>query len=673
MTEVSPLTPQKSSAAEHKNGHRLVWLLLLSGILLLLGWLGWKAWRTYEAASSLLARQEQAQQLLSGGAQSLDPQAAEALLAGLRQDVSALQRETGFALPLLPLFRDLPGIGPAAVALPALLEMGDAGTEAAVYGFRGLRPALEQRQAGDAPDLAFLLSALDGTRPDLARTAVALDRVTAARTKITNADQLPGQVQRLIALTDEWLPVAQDGLRAALVLPELAGAHGPRRYLILAQNQDELRPSGGFISGAGLLQIDNGRVTYLDFQDANKIDAWEIKDGFGGALTKPYADAPQAMLDFQFLDLFLFRDANYWPDFRASGQKAIDLYAYGREVPPPDGAIAIDQDFLRLLLSAIGPVQLPDTGETINSGNVLASLREAWTLQDGVAERKAFLGPFAAAIMQKLMAGSGDMDPVALARAMIQALDQKHLQIYVRDPQAATMMAANGWDGRLQPPLDHDALMVVDTNVGYNKANLFIDRDVNYAVQLDANGGGLADLTVTHRHLGPVSGEPCIQGTLEEYIAGSDYDALADKCYWNYLRVYAPEGSTLISGPEHMIPGQSWFGGYDWSEPAASLAELPGFTTFASWMLLPRGADLSSEFQYQLPQTVTRSTAEGAEYALQLYKQAGVQPHRVQASITLPPGTALLDASPAPTAREGNTYTFSLELDRDQLVRLVYK
>lgn len=676
MTKVPTLSDETFATEKSSSGRWLVWLLLVSGLLLLFGWLGWKVWRVSQTATALLSREDQARALLSDGPANVDPDAAEALVLGLRGDVLALQQEAGFLLPLLPLLRDVQGVGALADNGPALLALADAGTEAAVYGVRGLKPVLAQWQAAEAQgglDLPALLGTLEAAQPDLARTSLALQRVAETRAQISSEEALPAQLRELLALTDEWLPLAQDGLRAAVVLPQLAGTDGPQRYLILAQNEDELRPGGGFISGAGLLQVENGRITALDFQDANKIDAWSVDGGFAGTLTKPYADAPAPMQAFMLLDLFLFRDANYWPDFRASGQKAMDLYAYGRDVPPLDGAIALDQAFLRLLLQGTGPVTLGDSGEVITSKNVDKVLQEAWTLQDGASERKAFLGPFATAILGTLLGGGGDLDLPSLVQAVTQGLEEKHLQVYVRDPQAATMLAANGWDGRVPPPLDHDALLVVDMNMGYNKANVFIDRDLDYAVTLDAEGGALADLIVTHRHTGQETGEACWQGTLDEYIARADYGALTNKCYWNYMRVYAPQGSELLSGPQHLIPGDTWFGGSDWSPETAVLAELPGFTTFASWMLVPRGGEVRSAFQYRLPASITQQTAEGRVYALHLIKQAGLDRYPVSVAVTLPPDAALLEANPAPTARDGSTYYFTLELSADTMIRLLYR
>ncbi len=662
-------TPSKNRLGQ------LALLLFLTAVLLLLSWLGWKAWRLYQSGSSLLARQGQFEALSATEWQAIDADEAEALLLGLNADLDDVQAEIAFLLPILPALSSLPQIGPLAAAAPHLLTMADAGVEAAAYGLRAMKPALREMQTADGQGAAlpiFLNTIADG-QADLAKTSQLLDRAAAARAEISDIEALPWRVRTLIEKGDEWLPLGQDFARFSLVLPRLMGFDEAKRYLIIAQNQDELRPTGGFISGAGYLEIEDGEIKTIDFLDANLVDAWDPELGFGTSLSKPYGPSPLPLEEFMQLDLFLFRDANFWPDFAVSGQKAMDFYAYGRDVAPLDGAIAIDQQFLELLLSAIGPVQIPDGGETINSSNVITSLQDAWTLQDGVSERKAFLGPFAAAILMRVNEGFGEVDPLYLLHQINQSLAQKNLQVYSRDPQIAAMLAANNWDGRLKSGSYGDTLLTVDTNMGYNKANFYIDREVEYAVTLAGEGMSDAVLKISHIHRGEASDEACWQGVQEEYIAGASYLALTDKCYWNYLRVYVPEGSELRSGPDHLIPGQTWYGGYDWQRETETLSELPGFTTFASWMLVPRGEEVRSEFQYRLPESIIRAQEGDKLYTLNLLKQAGVPAYPVQAAITLPPGSTLIEAAPDPIAVDENTYYFTVDLDRDKSIALAYR
>jgi hypothetical protein len=208
--------------------------------------------------------------------------------------------------------------------------------------------------------------------------------------------------------------------------------------------------------------------------------------------------------------------------------------------------------------------------------------------------------------------------------------------------------------------------------MGYNKANIFIQKDISYHVRLAEDGTAQADLTITHIHTGEDNGEPCWQGTLQEYRDKAQYQELADKCYWNYLRVYVPENSRLISGPQHIVPGETWFGGYDWDRPTEAFTELPGFTTFANFMLLPRASELTSHYEYNLPPTVTQEDGQLQRYQLRLYKQAGAPEQQVQVAVTLPAGSRLLSTQPEPSAQDADTIFFTINLDGDQLITVAY-
>jgi hypothetical protein len=83
------------------------------------------------------------------------------------------------------------------------------------------------------------------------------------------------RLESLLAQVDQLLPLAQAGLQAAQVAPALLGQDGPRTYLILAQNNHELRPTGGFISGAGFVRLAGGQITELKLSDSYSVDNWQ--------------------------------------------------------------------------------------------------------------------------------------------------------------------------------------------------------------------------------------------------------------------------------------------------------------------------------------------------------------------------------------------------------------
>ena len=670
----APEPPIVEPAEDTANGStgRIIRLVLLLLLLACLLWAGLKVWRVAGAARSLLAVEGEARALAAGGLANVDADAAEALLLGVRADVVTLHDELGFVRPIAPYLGWVPRLGPTLVAAPHLLDMADGGTEAAVLAVGSLKPALATVQGGSLglESLGELLPTLAAAGPALQEASVALDRTAAARTALAAAvpaEALPWRVQQLMQLSDEWLPLGQDGLRLAPHLPGLLGADGPRRYLIMAQNEDELRATGGFLTGAGVVTVENGRIADLRFRDSSDVD---------NIAAKPYDFPPQPLYDFMGLEIFVFRDANYWPDFPTSARKAMDLYAYGLDVPPLDGAIAIDQEFLRLLVEATGPVPIPDSDQAISADNLLQMLREARDIQEGqevgewVLNRKAFLGGFAAAIRAKVETDFGRIDLPTLARNMAAAADRRHLSIYLRDPDAAAALAATGWDGRLPTAPPGDFLMAVDTNVGYNKVNLLVERTLTYEVALGPQP--TATLNLLYSHTGQPQDEPCFQGVTQEFEQALTYLTLADKCYWNYLRVYAPGGSVLRASSSHSVPGETLLNGRTWDGAAQTVAEQPGLTTFANFMLLPRAAELSAMFEYQLPEGVTQVEDGTTVYRLTVFKQPGTRPELLMLLVALPPGVTLLDAS-LPTQMQDGRVVMSTTLETNLVVTLRYR
>lgn len=653
---------------------RVAGLLILAGVVILLLWAGLKTWRVYQAAQSLLAIEPEARALMAGGMNDIDPDAAEVLILRARDNIATLYTELAFIRPIAPYLGWIPRYGPALVASPYLLEMADAGSEAGVLAVTSLKPALSviQREDFSAARLGEILPIVTSAAPDLEAAGLAVQRYGVARANLADAvtvDTLPWRVRQLLALSDKWLPMAEDGLRLLPQLPSLLGHDGPRRYLILAQNEDEMRATGGFITGAGVITVQNGQIINLDFRDANNVDNWR---------EKPYAFPPQPFYDFMRLELFGFRDANFWPEFPVSAQKAMDLYVYGQDVEPFDGAIAIDQEFLRLLVDATGPVPIPGTDQSISANNVLQTLRQARDIQEGqdiqewVRDRKAFLGGFAAAIQAKIETDFGAIDPVKLASNLIGAADERHLSIYMRDPQLAQTLAKNGWDGSLPQAPPGDFLMAVDTNMGYNKANVYIERDLAYSVILGPQPEGL--LSVTYQHTGPQKSDPCYQGVDEEFEEAAEYLAIADQCYWNYLRVYAPAGSSLLDSSRHIVPGATLYSEVTWASNALTVEDIPWLTTFANFLLVPRGEVVTAFLKYQLPPGVMTVLDSGESvYQLTFKKQPGMKSESVAVTITLPDNATLIEARPAPTRVEGTQLAFEVEFVADQILTVRFR
>lgn len=643
----------------------------LAGLLLL--WLAVKVTVIGLTLNSLLGYRDDVEQLTANGMMAVDAAAAEQLLLDVRQDVLTLKQETAVFMPMMPRLGWVPLVGPTLAIAPELMEMADAGTETAAYAVRGLGPALTilQGDGATSEQLPAILEVVSTAEADILAANVAFDRVIAARQQIGPVDNQPELVQSVFRLADEWLPIADDGLILLTVLPEMAGADGAKSYLILAQNEDELRATGGFISGAGVLTVENGRILSLDFEDAYRVDNFQ----------KPYNDPPQPLQDIMGLDLFVFRDANFWPDFPTSAEQAMDLYSYGQDLPPLDGAIAFDQQFLQMLLRATGPVDIVEEGVQITSGNIRQTLQDSWAIDEGqeardwVANRKDFLGTFAAALQQKLFADFGQLDLLTLVRQMSLATEQKRLQLHMRDPSVAAVLDSIGWNGRLHNPTSGDFLMIVDTNVGFNKANVYIERQLDALVTILPDNRAQTELTLTYQHTGTATGAPCDQ--TETYLLyGNEtptYLNLANRCFWNYLRLYTPPGTDLLASSGHAIAAEQMATGQAWVsnlQPAA--ADLPNWAVFANLIQVPQGTSLTTTATLRSETAV--QPLENGQYLYSLFvpKQGGTPGNPINLTVQLPEGATVISSTPDALSVDGNQVRFQQSLESDLTISLVF-
>jgi hypothetical protein len=606
------------------------------------------------------------------GLTRIDPDDAESLVFDIHRDVEILNRHLGPILPLAAKFHWLPEIGPVLSVGPELMTMADAGSDSAYYAMKGMKPALSILQEDEltgGEKIHLLLTTIDNAESDLVQSSNAFYRLLEARNKIDNVDDLPWRIRTLFERFDQELPLAVAGFKIASILPDIMGLGDQKKYLLIAQNEDELRPTGGFISGAGLLEINDGEISSLTFEDGNYIDDLE---------NKPYDPPPRPLQDFMLSELFLFRDANFWPDFPTSAEQAMALYSYSREVPL-DGAIAIDQNFLIFLLQAVGPIYSSDLDLQVNAQNLIDALRSEWEPENSddrnwLRTRKDFMGPLANALMIKLVSDFGSLDLLNLANSLLSAADQRHLQIYVQDPNTAAILADLGWNGQQFLNDTSDYLQVIDTNMGFNKVNAVVDREIDYKVKLNEDGSAEAVVTISYSHDGLPGEEECQQGLHAYDPSRITYSVMVNDCYWNYLRVYTPGESSLISASSHPIAADLLLANQPWDGVLISSSNSSDlFTSYETFLIIQPGEVIATIIEYGLPKGTLEKTEEGFRYSLLVQKQAGTTANSLGVKVTAPPGLTLLSSSPEPDNIHGDELYFETSLITDQKIVLLFK
>lgn len=423
----------------------------------------------------------------------------------------------------------------------------------------------------------------------------------------------------------------------------LLGSESARTLLVLAQNNDELRATGGFISAAGTITLNRGRVSIDNLVDSYSIYREDVD----------HPPAPTALQKYMKAYILLLRDANWSPDGPASAQLAADLYELDTGVRV-DGVLLLDKGALAHLLQAFGPVSLPQPGVTLTATNLEQQLADLWnpkvSVTNGTAvdvtnsdspasparnllpvgwweQRKDFVPQVAQAILERAQASSGDS--LAAASAILEALNDRSLQLWVKDAGTARALNDLGWDGALDPQPGRDFLAVVDSNVGFNKVDAVIERSLSYAVDWPIADGTVdqvaptATLTLTYTHTLSATDPGCDQ--TPRY--GNSYAELTRRCYFDFLRVYTPQGSRLLSS-SGLQPGST-----------TSERGEKGLQVFSGFLVQPPGTVHIVTLTYQLPAAI------GAEdYALVLQRQAGVKPLPVSLRAGLATVALVLDS-----------------------------
>ncbi len=341
------------------------------------------------------------------------------------------------------------------------------------------------------------------------------------------------------------------------------------------------------------------------------------------------------------------------------------------------------------LLAAVGPIEMPEYGKTIDAENFQRETQMSVEYEyDKETNRpKQIISDMAPKLLQKLVdAGAEDMPK--LASAFGDALAKKDVQVWFRDEQAQAAASGFGWTGELAPPEDGDFLAVVDTNIAGGKTDGVVKADIRHEARIDAAGAIVDTVTITRTHRG-------VKGDVFTGIKNIDY-----------LRVYVPSGSELLSAEGFEAPGEGYFLPEDDTlKPSTLLAavegrtrtheasgtritEESGLTVFGNWIQLEPGETRSVKISYRLPfrvQDLVRKPetrfervrealgawSPTASMKLVVRKQPGAVDRTFASRIHLPEGWSVRSAIPAEAAPDGNGLSLETALDRDLFVGML--
>jgi hypothetical protein len=441
----------------------------------------------------------------------------------------------------------------------------------------------------------------------------AQSNLTQAQTFLSQVDRslLPGLIQaqfdQFKAGSSDWQTILSAASSGSALLPELLGLNGPRTYLVMIMDNQELRPGGGVVNSYGLLRFEDGKLRDLKVSDTSAIDSPVTgTPDKSKSLAAGGVAVPTPLKDYLGVATLTAHDSNWSPDFPTWSKTAQSIFQNETQ-RSSDGAVAVDLTGLSALLKAIGPITLADFGEQVTSDNLAAKV-QIHDLATSGAPQETFITAVTRATLEKTIRNSGSLWP-KLFPVLQGLLLEKHLVLASNNQQIEAQLAQSSWDGGVKSvvssPLAQDYLMVVDANVGGNKANYFVKNSINYLVKLDQSGGATAQVTLNYDHTGKS-------------------DSWPDGHYRDFVRVYAPLGSKIV---------QATVSGSTAPVPVISVDEL-GKTSFALIFDMPIGSQRAITLTYSLPLHLAPFGSVG--YHLYVQKQSGVEAPQFKASFDAP-------------------------------------
>ncbi len=404
----------------------------------------------------------------------------------------------------------------------------------------------------------------------------------------------------------------------------LLGDKIPHRYLILLQNNHELRATGGFIGSYIILNINDGKISKMESKDVYEADG-QLVD---------FVEAPAGIN--KVADRWYLRDANYSPDFPTSAKKIMWFLEHSKQASV-DTIIAIDQSVVEELLKLTGPLVLnnfPFQIKAENFNDIISFYTEAKLTGETTPKQLLFdLIP----VLQKNL---NHFDEIKrLFSTAISLVQSGHIQVYSSDEKIEKMISKFSLDGSLvKVGKKTDYLSIITSSIGGNKSDAYIKMNIEHKTILKKDGELEDQLSIKKAHRFLDEDENNIRKLIDRYGKGSvDSESLISILgkgdNLDYMRIYLPKGSELKSSK-----------GIDLS--VIQVSEDLNYTVFAfEYGPIKAGNEKEVILNYKLPFKLDLKAEDSYKFIAE--HQAGAENQQLKKTLILGGALSVLEEFPS--------------------------
>ena len=488
---------------------------------------------------------------------------------------------------------------------------------------------------------------------NLKSAIIALERIKAEGLPAGRQGKIPALFNEKLKSIEPLIKLISNTID---ISPNIFGVASEKTYLVLFQNNMELRPGGGFIGSYGILKLNMGKITDFSIHDVYDAD---------GQL-RGHVEPPFAIRRYLPSAHWYMRDSNFDVDFIKSASVSSNFLNVetGEKV---SGVIGVDVAFVKNILHAIGPVYVPDYKETVDEDNlyILTQTHSEKNFFPGSTQKKDFLRSLYKAMQVKL--ASGDIPYFSLAKALSDSLSQKHL-IFAFNNNTQNVFTVNGWSSSLwderreDEKAVNDFLGINEANLGVNKVNYFISRNITHKVKVEDSGNIFEELNISYKNA-------------STSWPGGDYK--------NYLRIILPKATAISEISIQDIPqvlvdaitDPLIYEDKNFKVPQGLEVERviqDNKTIYGFIVNVPVGEVVKVKVQYNLAKKV--SDLNTFSYNHKLFKQPGIDSFPYSFSLFYPNNFNVINTTDGISRGEGKVFYFKkIAEDKDLIINFSRK
>ena len=503
-----------------------------------------------------------------------------------------------------------------------------------------------------------------------------------------NSEAIPGDYQKQFILLKQKSGELSRGLNEFIgladSLKDFLGVSADKRYLLVFQNNSELRASGGFIGSFALIDFSKGEIKNVEVPGGGSYDTE------AGFLKKIKAPEPLSLVRADWH----FWDANWWPDWPTSAKKLAWFYE-NSDGSTVDGVISFTPTVIENLLRIIGPIDLKDKyGLIIDADNFwLEAQKLSEQKPDVTREPKKIIGDLMNKIIEELPKRLTKDNLVPLFKMAEESLANKNILFYFTGEDLEARADDLGWSGRIKNTAG-DYLNVINTNIAGGKSDRKIKQEIIHQTEVRPDGSIIDNLTIRRVH---------------EAIKREPFSGVRNV---DWLRVYVPQGSELLAVSGFKPVDKIFF-----DKEIEGLADDPDVlagegqaltdessgtkiynefnkTVFANWSQLDPGETIEIKIKYRLPFKLTdkkqpvnqeflnqlaekaNAALNGSEnnlysYSLLVQKQPGMNSSTIESKLELSDNFKSIWKYPADLGGGENGWAAAEDLNQDKIIGVI--